>query len=1143
MIKKFLAFFCVALFLLSPLLAFKASSQSKTDIQRFGLNQVFPKPPLFSAGASSPYIYSYNHSHFPNHAVGVRAVSPSFSSVRPKAVADAFLSAVGKNLNLNPAELQFLNENSGLGHMHALYQQTYQGLPVEFSRVKVQMDSTGAVLRLDSNFLPNIQVNTVPSIPSSQAAQVVAQDSGGTPVTPTLVIFPDLNTSAPHLAWRFLVRKPQHLWRYYVDAKTGQVLLRYDVLESSGFSGNVQGMVFDVDPYLQSQTSQCSGVVPPCLIPRPFENEWLYVGGPSYRTSTDQNGNYSSSQNGEIFTMLQGQYVDVASYFGANASYENEGGVWGVTPESVSFGPSPASTPGGIISSQTISIPLSLGAVGFLPVFSKLNVGVNFSASGENFGITTDDELLILDSNGNVIASYVGNLTPSGVSSFGGTMSVGNSESILLAEQPASPGGDSYSIVSSSYLVLSNPTVTGSNNNVVWAATMTPSGMEGELSLYYHLNLQHDFFSQVLGPTLSAEFLSGRASALAFFGPNMTNAFYDPQDDNVWFGDGGATAVSQGGNSIIDIMTDDATVPHHELTHYLVQKIWPITNFGQSGAISEGNADFWSANSLNDPGIGYYVNGENPAYGPVRNLCGSSTDSNNGCASFGGMVDSCRSVQPAVYSSSTWTGEIHCDGEYFSQSMWEIRGKEIARYGACTQGELSTPPSSPGNQLNCPAISCISQLEMNALLFFPESYEEMEQALLDVNSMGLASACSFTSSSNIASDIITSFQDHGINLCSYPQINSNDPYCNSGFETALDVSTLTTVTATLYPAGEQDFYTFAAAPGPISITLNLSSSTSHPGYYKGYQMTLLDSNHDIITTAAPSFNGLNTLNGYCLFNDCEVTASSVQLNYASSGGRFFLDVTGGNDGSDSVSGASSLNPYTLYFSFPQINALSANVVNAAVNQDLISFQVSIASNVSASQLGSVSHLQTPQYFFAYAQLRDQSQNILPNTQTYPASSSNYLTFVSSTNGNGQISGSVQIQNNFSARFPAVGTVYLEVFAYDIAGSTVSMGLSGPLNLGTSQTDASAWNNLFNPLKGQEATIKYQIQQAGHVTVKVYTMNGEEVATLFDGNVAAGAGSVNWDGKNLRSYVVASGIYLVRVTGPGLSKILKVAVVK
>jgi flagellar hook assembly protein FlgD len=106
-----------------------------------------------------------------------------------------------------------------------------------------------------------------------------------------------------------------------------------------------------------------------------------------------------------------------------------------------------------------------------------------------------------------------------------------------------------------------------------------------------------------------------------------------------------------------------------------------------------------------------------------------------------------------------------------------------------------------------------------------------------------------------------------------------------------------------------------------------------------------------------------------------------------------------------------------------------------------------------------------------------------------------------------------------------------------------MGLSGPLSLAVSQTAASAWNNVFDPLKGQQATIKYAVQSAGHLTIKVYTMNGVEVSTIFDGQVSPGSGSVNWAGRNLRSYVVASGIYLVRVQGPGLSKTLKVAVVK
>lgn len=1141
MLKKFLNLVSsVALLLLaalSPVYAFKPWAHSQADVQRFGLNKIYQST-VTSLGEATPAIYSYNHAHFPNHAVGLKSLSvvPAFS-LRPSQVGASFLQEEGKAIGLDATQLQLEKENSDPGHMHALYQQVYQGIPVEFSHVKIHMDSTGAIVRLNSNFLPNLNLNTNPAIPSQQVASVVTQDSGGFPVSPTLVIFPDLTTQAPHLAWRFLVRLPQALWRYYVDAQTGQILFRYNIFESA-FTGNVSGLVYDIDPNQQA----CTGsAFPPCPIQRNFPNEWIYAGGASNPAATDNNGNYTSNADGEMFTMLQGQYINVASYFGANASYTNEGGSWATVSENASFNSQP-SISGGIVSSVTISIPIPLNAVAFLPVFSTLNVGQNFSASGENFGITVDDELLILNSNGVNVGSYVGNLTPNSGTSFNGTIVPGQSLSLLMALQPNSPGGDSYVVSQSSYLVLSNPFVTGSNNNLVWASTMTPTGLEGELSLYYHLNLQHEFFSQVLG-SMSSTFLSGTASALAFFGPNMFNAFYDPQDNNLWFGDGGVVPLSQApaGTPPTDVMTDDATVPQHELTHYLVQKIWPITNFGQSGSVSEGNADFWSANSLNDPAIGLYVGGGTPA----RYLCGASSDTLNGCAiTHSWSADGCGYSGNAIYSSATWQGEIHCDGEFMSQSLWELRGKEIANDG-CNNSTGDLSPAPQGNaQLGCGGIACISGLEMNALLFFPESFTEMEQALLDVNSMGIVSACRFTSPSQIASDITTSFSDHGISLCSSPEINANDPYCNTGFETAIDVSTIPSITATLYPAGEQDFYTFAAGPGAITVTLNLPPSNTYPGYYKAYEMTLLDQNHNIITTAQPPYNGVNTTSGYCDApvngstgsgaNDCETAASSVQLTYSSSGGRFFVEVTGGNDGADSVSGVSSLTPYTLSFDFPTTSAFSASVVSAMVNQDLISFQVGIASNT---------YLQTPQYSFAYAQLRDQNKNVLENTQTYPSSPTNYLSFVSSDNVNGQISGSVQIQNNFSSRFPAVGTVYLEVFGYDVAGSTVSMGLSEPLSLGASGTDASAWNNIFNPNKGQEATIKYDVQSSGHLTIKIYTMNGLEVATLFDGPVSPGSGSISWAGHNLRNYTVASGIYLVRVQGPGLSKTLKVAVVK
>jgi flagellar hook assembly protein FlgD len=113
----------------------------------------------------------------------------------------------------------------------------------------------------------------------------------------------------------------------------------------------------------------------------------------------------------------------------------------------------------------------------------------------------------------------------------------------------------------------------------------------------------------------------------------------------------------------------------------------------------------------------------------------------------------------------------------------------------------------------------------------------------------------------------------------------------------------------------------------------------------------------------------------------------------------------------------------------------------------------------------------------------------------------------------------------------------------VSGSTISLGLSQALNLSTNRSHLSAWNNVFNPLKGQKATIKYEIQSAGHVTIKLYTLSGTLISTLLDGDFSAGKGSVDWDGRNLISNTVASGIYLVHMKGPGISKTQKIAVVK
>ena len=62
-------------------------------------------------------------------------------------------------------------------------------------------------------------------------------------------------------------------------------------------------------------------------------------------------------------------------------------------------------------------------------------------------------------------------------------------------------------------------------------------------------------------------------------------------------------------------------------------------------------------------------------------------------------------------------------------------------------------------------------------------------------------------------------------------------------------------------------------------------------------------------------------------------------------------------------------------------------------------------------------------------------------------------------------------------------------------------------------------NPFNP----STTIEFALPKSSFVTLKVYNLLGEEVATLFAEQRSAGIHKLNWDAKGL-----ASGVYLYRL---------------
>ncbi len=88
------------------------------------------------------------------------------------------------------------------------------------------------------------------------------------------------------------------------------------------------------------------------------------------------------------------------------------------------------------------------------------------------------------------------------------------------------------------------------------------------------------------------------------------------------------------------------------------------------------------------------------------------------------------------------------------------------------------------------------------------------------------------------------------------------------------------------------------------------------------------------------------------------------------------------------------------------------------------------------------------------------------------------------------------------------------------------------------------NNKFNPMRNESVNIIYNITSGGAVTIKIYTIEGTLVKTVLSGvSTQAGTYTQTWNGRNDQWGIVASGIYLVHIEGPGLKDTKKICIIK
>jgi len=124
----------------------------------------------------------------------------------------------------------------------------------------------------------------------------------------------------------------------------------------------------------------------------------------------------------------------------------------------------------------------------------------------------------------------------------------------------------------------------------------------------------------------------------------------------------------------------------------------------------------------------------------------------------------------------------------------------------------------------------------------------------------------------------------------------------------------------------------------------------------------------------------------------------------------------------------------------------------------------------------------------------------------------YLNVHTTTNPGGEIRGAVKVGSGVLTSVKQIADAIPASFALD-----------------------QNYPNPFNP----STTIQFQVQKAGRVSLKVYNILGEEVATLLDEAKAAGSYAVSFDAATL-----ASGMYFYRLSSDAsLSETRKMVLLK
>ena len=102
-----------------------------------------------------------------------------------------------------------------------------------------------------------------------------------------------------------------------------------------------------------------------------------------------------------------------------------------------------------------------------------------------------------------------------------------------------------------------------------------------------------------------------------------------------------------------------------------------------------------------------------------------------------------------------------------------------------------------------------------------------------------------------------------------------------------------------------------------------------------------------------------------------------------------------------------------------------------------------------------------------------------------------------------------------------------------------VGIGDETSLPTEFALRQNYPNPFNP----STTISYSLPTASDVKIVVYNLLGNEIATLVNGQQAAGYHNVEWNGRSNSGQLVSTGVYLYRISADDFTSIRKMILMK